>query len=337
MNKKLINVFYNSFPAVISTRNSYIAAANPAAISRIEHFSEGQYLFDIMEPSDVLKFQACFEAAPFSAPFSFPLCGFYGYKWATAVFELIMGRRFAIVFLSREKEADMLKFTDAVNAVNSAEPLSTDSISAEFLSLLLGIPEIIFDPADKTGLFDIHKIFFEIVNRLYEKKDRFACKIRVVENEGMKESSPLLSLMPLQNFIGAVLLILWGIRDISTDRNINVKLCRFGSDTELRFSVNTYNLTSGIRNLEELMEAFPSSTSFFSIADYIAGISQSSVSVLCDKENNLLTLSLIIGSREFDDVDFKSRDPLKYFNSDYCFVADKIEKLFLKYREEEQA
>ena len=104
MQYNVISEFYSERPVVICTGDSCVVCANPAASAKLRHIAEGEKLFDHMEPLDVLKYRAMSDACTSGKPFVFGISGYYGFERACAVFEQIMGRRFATVALYKSGE-----------------------------------------------------------------------------------------------------------------------------------------------------------------------------------------------------------------------------------------
>ena len=307
MNANLIKSYLKEMPAVICTAGSYIAAKNSEAEKQLRWLSKDGKLFDHMSAEYILKYEANFARSLDGDIFLFSLKGPDGEWHAIAVFDSICSRRFSGVFFFKEKKSAE-SFARAVPCILS----KNEKIA--FASVLLEIPEESFEPLDKSGLIDIRSSTLAVMQKL-EGVGVFA---DFSENPAMKEAACIPVDIHLINYLQMALLMILAAKEISEDCGVSVKLCRYGDVAELRVLANLRSSLYGYATVDELMRNFGEAIPYISVCKYIAGISDCIFDVKTSEVG--VTILISINEKKYMDVDFKSRDTLRYFEECYSFA-----------------
>lgn len=307
---KIAKLYFGKTPAVVCTAGSYIALVNEAAQDALSGFHEERYLFDSMDPWDVLKYEATFLSQRDRVTMSFPLHNFYSYKNATAVFERIMGRRFAVVYLSRGEASlsgeDMEK-----------RDVSPDALAKAFIGKLIGLRDSVFDCDDRLGLMDLRESVRRAVSSVEKDID---CRIRITENAAANGLEHIPVDVPLNSFLQMTMLLLSAVSTVCAERRIEVKIVCCNDERELRIYTDTGRLKRRVYDVDALIEEAPALSVLLSTCSYVAGCTDCSLTVRTDSESGRLCASLVFCDTETEKVDFKSRDPYKYFEKEISFV-----------------
>lgn len=307
---KIAKLYFSKTPAVVCTAGSYIALVNEAAMPRFPHFCEGQYLFDSMDPWDVLKYEATFVSPKDRGVLSFSLFGSIGYKYATAVFERIMGRRFAIVYLGN----DLQSLPGGDDVFDDGPP---DKSTAVFIAKLVSLSDDVFDKEDRLGLMDLRDSVGVSLSAIGADID---CRVTVTENEEAQMLDVIPVNVPLNSFLQMGILLLSVLSHISVSREIEIKINCCNDVKELRLSTDSARLKKSISHIDGLIEEFPSVAVLLSVCNYVAGCTGCGLSAYTDIENERVCLVLGLCEPEVERVDFKSRDPYRYMEKELSFV-----------------
>lgn len=319
----IIETFYSNVPAVICAAGSYVAGANDNARMRAGSRFEGNYLFDFMEPSDVLRYEAYFCSNKDEEVFSFPLSGFFGFSYGAAVFESILGRRFAVVFLSGN-EMEVISNVRKILSKKESK-MQNDSIYA-FAKEILAIPEYRFQLNNK-GITDIKsatKASIVRIKSIYRFKD---IDIEVLENEEMKRAYYMPIDISLSVYFELLMLILSAVGETGKERKLKIKLCKYGMSAEVRISVPYKEIVSAVSDIDDLCAVVPASASYITVCEYIAGTANSLLTVKVDGKSGELTYVLSFGEYSDTRTDFKCMTPPEISEDQSLFVLKYIDKL----------
>ena len=314
---KIAKLYFGKTPAVVCTAGSYIALINEAAKAETRELFEERYLFDSMDPWDVLKYESAFLSQKDRLTMTFPLRGFFGYRYATAVFERLMGRRFAVVYLSEE-----CNFSLGEELSCKEETVGGDVRA--FLERLTSLSDRVFDYGDRLGLMDLRESVFKVVSRIEKDID---CRIRVTESAFSRDLDVIPVSVPLNSFMQMTMLLLSALSLVSVERRIEIKIVSCNGESELKIFTDQGKLKKKISDVDALIEEIPALSVLLSTCSFVAGSAGCRLSVRTDSAEDRLCASLILCDTETEKVDFKCRDPYKYFEKELSFVKKYVEAL----------
>ena len=323
MQYNVISEFYSERPVVICTGDSCVVCANPAASAKLRHIAEGEKLFDHMEPLDVLKYRAMSDACASVKPFVFGLSGYYGFERACAVFEQIMGRRFATVALYKSGEEVCPPESLSQMESNTHRP---EEVS-RFLSCLSSVPAEIFGEDDRVAMLDLRETAKKCISEIMRRSSRIDCTVEYEENEELSDYACFPVRVGLPNFMKMTAALLHAANDISYSGKLYVKLCRYGEEGEIRITTDTVRLSCGADGLEAIIDELPSSAVYLTVCDYIAGCSDCTLDAEVSERGDRVTLILTFAGRYPHGADFKSRDQFKYFDALLSETLEQFERL----------
>lgn len=307
-----------------------MAAVNGEASLCFGRSVEGERLFDSMPPLDALRYQAAFESrAPFSLV-RLVLENYYGYRSAAAVFQRIMSRRFAIVWLFRTaKESE-----DFCSAFNK-EPNTPDRyVMAQFISILTSVPAELLDEGTRYGLIDLKSATRRCVNDIRDRCIKVDCKIDVTENNDMSVRKCSPAAIPLGCFMQMLSGMLLCLNEISQSRIIEVRMCAYGDAFEIRAITDALRLGINARDIDSLAAELPSCSSYLALAEFAAGVCGCSLYLRRSDDSETVTLVLDLSENEMGTVDFKSRDQFAYYSETFSAVMYQVSRLVTPRREE---
>ncbi len=315
MEAKIIRSYLSNVPAVICTAGSYIASKNTEARQKLGWLFEGGRLFERMNPESVLKYEAHFASCRVGDAFSFTVNTTDGLWYAVARFDSICTRRFAEVLFFKgrdEMERELEK--------ESSEPTNEEKV--EFASILLGISEESFEPTDKKGLIDLKTSTAHLISKISE----MGISASFCENEEAGCAICIPEDIPMVSYLQMVMMMVLSIAGACRTASVFLKICKYGKNAEVAVGADTFDFV-GIQSCDDLSRAFPSVAAYISLCSYIAGIYGCTLEVRNDSDVGCLSLVLVIGERPLFDVDFKSRDPLLYFDESFEFSKKYIMSL----------
>lgn len=305
MMDQVINTYFSSIPMILCTDGAFIAAGNPAACSRLKHLSEGESLFAYMTPFDALCFETAYDCV-YSNFYKFSLKGYYGFRYAVAVFQRLMGRRFAAVYLFQNKK-DCDTFQKYYNEKGSTGKPSQNQIAA-FVSAITGIDGNGIFEQEEEGLFDLKAITSRTLKDMTTGCDFLDCEVTLVQNKEAESKICIPSAVGVGNYIKILMCMVFVLNDLTTSRKIEVKLCSYGDESELRMTTYTEKLPVGVSDLEGLAASMPGCSARLTLCQYIAGYCGGKLQARTMHDPCQFTLSLILETDIPDDVDLKSRD-----------------------------
>lgn len=318
------NSIYEKVPAVICTAGSYIAAANKVALKEIKHFFEGELLYDSMNPEDILKFEADISSKNGCVSQIIELCDFYGYRCGVAMFRRILGKSFAVVFLFKnleDHEYDILS-----EELKKYDIFKDRGFFLEFIQLNTHseMGKLLEDEKRLINMYDVCRIG---IKEMMRRRDIYNFDISFCENDELKMDMGYFSDIPSRSFLQVLCLASALAGEISVKRQVEIKLCKFGEDVEIRLTTDSGRVNVPVNTLGEISLCVPSATSYAEVCEYVSSRIGCRAFVILSEREGTLTMVFSFGKSEFDDVDFKS--PLKSDRlvKDCGFVLDHIFKL----------
>ncbi|MBQ4067479.1 MAG: hypothetical protein IJD22_07545 [Clostridia bacterium] len=320
----LRNIFVLSLlkevPAVICTAGSYIAAKNALGEKLLGSISEGEHMFDRMTPEHVLQYEAHFETYVVEDVYSFPVEGVPEYPLALAVFDLFFGKRIAAVYFFSRQGA-MNRFLRSYCAKRKP-PEPTGEEKMRVAHLLLKVPEDSYQPFEWRGLIDLRTATKAVVRSFFKAHPSFSLSVSYSENDQMKQSIYMPEQIAMSTYVQIMQYMLLTCEAVSRDGQLSITVERDHMDGTVRFCTAAYPGLCEATSSEELAELCPGVASYLSLCKYVVTVSKAELLVSPSEDKGSLELVLYMKERYFDHVDFKSRDPLLYF--DECFeFADK--------------
>lgn len=306
MMDQVINTYFSNIPMVLCTDGTFVAAGNPAACARLKHLSEGESLFEYMSSFDALCFETAFDCVSQEVSV-FSLKGYHGFRYAVAVFQKLMGRRFAAVYLfQNKKDCDIFQRYYKGQAAEGKP--SQNRISA-FVSAITGIDAgRIREPEDE-GLFDIKTVTVRTLKDMTADCDFLDCEINFVQNKEAESRTCIPSAIGVGNYIKLLMCMIFVLNDLTTSRKIEVKLCSYGDAFEIRMATYTEKFPIGVSNLDGLSSSLPGCSTRLTLCRYIAGYCGGELQARTMHDDTCqFTLSLTLSADIPDDVDLKSRD-----------------------------
>ncbi len=310
MDQSMVGSFFSHMPMVICTSSSTVVQANPSASAKLKRIAEGEKMFDYMDPYDILRFEAAFTEGEERIVLNFPIAGYHGFHYAASVHTRLMGRKFAGVYLFHSKK----NFDDCRQAVFADRGIDTNAKTTEFIKLIADIPEELFPNGGQT-MFDLRAGLRMAVSDAARKCDFIDCELEFADDSEDDECIP--TGVNMDQFLRMILLMLGAMNNITSSRHIDIKLCRYGEDSEVRITTKTEAIDSVVSNADGLVEAVPGISMMVSACDWLAGCSRCAFSVNVSDDCNNVTLALMMPSRYSEDVDFKSCDQFSKYNT--CF------------------
>ncbi len=324
--------FEDGVPALLCARGSYVAAVNGEALRVFDSSAEGERLCEFMTPLDALRFQASFESRSPLSVLILKLNNYRGFKAAAVVFQRIMSRRFAVVWLFETAEK-CESFCECIN-IGPDVGRNIDALS-RFMSLLTSIPEKLLDEGARYGLLDLKAATRRCVDDIKNYCGNMDCIVDITENDDMmaRECSPVP--IPLGCFMQMISSMLLCMSDISQSRIIGVRLCGYGDESEIRMSVDALRLSVNARDIDSLIKELPSCAVYLSIGEFAAGVSGCELSLRRSEDFETVTLILSFRREPFGAVDFKSRDQFAYYAEELEALSEQLNRLITLRREAE--
>ncbi len=299
-------------PAVICTAGSYISAANSHRGEWNSTPEIGARLYDYMAPFDALCFEAHYAHSEDSI-LAFPLKCFFGFNFGYAYFTTLAGRRFGAVLLFKNKKAflewekDRAKLSDSEYKIMLLPYISTLSSLSDF-------------DTDKNVLFDLKGATYSTVKNVMNSRTCEGFSVFVTQNTEMEKTSCMPEGIPLSAYVQMLVNMLLVMGTVSDERSLEIRLCRYSICSEVRVTTEIELYDACITDIETLIQLYPAVNSCLSACRYVAGLYNSELTVIF--ENGRLTLVLSLKEREYDDTDFKSRDPLSGFADAFSFAYE---------------
>lgn len=318
------NSIYEKVPAVICTAGSYIAAANNAVLKELKHFSEGELLYNSMKPEDILKFEADFTAKEDCISENFEICDFYGYRQGVAMFRKLLGKSFAVVFLYKNLSEDEYKIL--MEELKNYDILKDHSFFKEFVQLSThrGMENLL---DDEKRLINMYDVCFLGIKEMQRRRDIYNFDISFLENDILKTDTGYFSDIPPRSFLQVLFLACAIVGEITVDRRVEIKLCKYGEDVEIRLTTDRGRISVPVRTLEEVSACIPSAGTYIDTCEYVASRVGCMTFVLFPETSENITVVFSFGKSEFEDIDFKSPWNTERLVSDCDFVIDKILKI----------
>lgn len=301
----VIETYFSDIPMLLCADGAYIAEGNPAARSCLKHLSEGQSLYDYMIPYDAMRFETAYSCVS-SEILTFPLQGYYGYHYAAAIFQKLMGRKFAAVYLFHtQKECRIFKeYCENRKQVGTQ---NQEQVSA-FVAAITGIDSSRFSKLEEDGLFDLKAVTVRTLDDMVAVCDFLDCDVCLSQNEEAEEKPCIPSAVGTGNYIKMLMCMIYVLNHLTTNRKIDVRLCSYGEETEVRMTTKAERLPAGISDLEGLMDSVPGCAAKLSLCEYIAGRCGGRLQARTMHDVGQITLVLTLTPNVPDDVDLKSRD-----------------------------
>ena len=316
-----INSIYEKVPAVICTAGSYIAAANKGALKELKRFCEGELLYDSMRPEDILKFEADLLARDDCISPVFRLRDFYGYRQCVAMFRKILGKSFAVVFLFKNLRDD--EYEELAEELAGYDIFRDRSFFREFIQLSnhSEMGRLADDEARLINMYDVCRIG---IKEMMRRRDIYNFDISFCENDGLKRDTAYFSDVPLRSFLQVLFLAAALAGEITVERQVGIKLCRYGNDVEIRVTTDCGRVNAPVNTLGELSLCIPSAASYAETCEYVSSRLGCTAFVLFSEREDRITLVFSFGKSEFEDVDFKSPLKLERITDDCGFVLGNI-------------
>jgi len=259
-----------------------------------------------MSSFDALCFETAYDCVSQDV-FTFCLKGYHGFRYAVAVFQKLMGHRFAAVYLCQNK-----KCCDVFQKYykgRSAEGKPSQSKISAFVSAITGIDaDRVMNPEDE-GLFDIKSVTVRTLKDMAADCDFLDCEISFVQNKEAESKTCIPSAIGVGNYIKLLMCMIFVLNDLTTSRKIEIKLCSYGDESEIRMTTYTEKLPVGVSNLEGLSSSLPGCSTRLTLCRYIAGYCGGELQARTMRDDTCqFTLSLTLSTDIPDDVDLKSRD-----------------------------
>ncbi len=318
---------YEKVPAVICTAGSYIAAANSCAMKDLRHFFEGELLYDSMRPEDILKFEADFLAKEKSISSSFELFDFHGYRRGVAIFRRILGKSFAVVFLFRtltDTEYEIMS-----ENLNEYDIFKDRSFFEEFIQISShkNMEKLL---EDENRLFSMYEMCRLGIEEMQRRRDVYNFDILFRENDDIKTDTVFFSDIPLSSFLQVLFLATTIAGEITVERKVEIKLCKYGEDVEIRVTSDVGRVNVPVNTLRELSLCIPAACSYVDTCEYVASKVGCRTFVLLSQRSEKLTMVFSFGKGEFEDVDFKSSLKTERIIKNCTFVLDNILNMKLR-------
>ena len=331
MINKPIESIYEKVPAVICTAGSYIAAINNAALRDVKGFSRGEVLYDSMRPEDILKFEADLLSGENGMSQVFELCGFYGFRRGVALFRRLLGKSFAVVFLFKDPtEAEDESFIEHLSCYDL---LGDRSFFNEFIRISFHVDLGGF--SDENRLMDMYDICRTGVIEMARRRDIYSFDISFCENNNEKSNMGYFSDVPMRSFLQVLFLAALIAGEITVERRVEVRLCKYGDDVEIRLTTDHGRVNIPVNTLDELALCVPSASSYVNTCEYVASRVGCSTFVLFSQEQKKLSMVFSFGKSEFEDVDFKCPMKNEMILKNCAMVLDRVHKLMLSNAKEQ--
>ena len=320
----VIDMYFSNIPMVLCADGAFVAEGNAAACSRLKHLSEGETLFSHMTPFDALRFEAAYDCTS-DELLTFPLKGYHGFHFAAAAFEKLMGRRFATVYLfQNKKECDI--FCQYYKNREQVGRQSQERISS-FMSAITGIDSTRFSGPEDEGLFDLKAVTARALQDMTSACDFLDCETTFVQNKEAEGKPCIPSAVKIGNYIKMLMCMVYVLNDLTTSRKIEVKLCNYGEESELRMSTYTEKLPVGVSDLEGLIDSMPSCATRLTLCQYVAGCCGGTLQARTMQGTGQILLILTLSPCIPGDVDLKSRDQFYGYQTVFDRTADWIRKI----------
>lgn len=323
MMDQVINTYFSNIPMVLCTNDAFVAAGNPAACSRLKHLSEGESLFAYMSSYDALCFETAYDCAAEDV-FAFPLKGYHGFRYAAAVFKKLMGHRFAAVYLFQNKK-DCDTFQKYYKHKGATDKPSQDKVSA-FVSAITGIDAD--GELEDEGLFDVKCVTARILKDMTVGCDFLDCEVTFSQSKEAESKTCIPSAIGVGNYIKLLMCMIFVLNDLTTNRKIDVKLCSYGDESEIRMTTYTEKLPVGVSDLDGLALGQPGCAARLTLCKYIAGYCGGVLQARTMHDDVCqFTLSLTLSTDIPDDVDLKSRDQFVGYQRLFDHALDWMRKI----------
>ncbi len=320
----VIDMYFSNIPVVLCADGAFVAEGNAAACSRLKHLSEGETLFSHMTPFDALRFEAAYDCAS-DEMISFPLKGYHGFRYAAAVFQKLMGRRFATVYLfQNQKECDI--FRQYYKNREQVSRQSQERISS-FMSTITGIDSSRFSRPEDEGLFDLKAVTARALHDMMSACDFLDCETTFVQNKGAEGKPCIPSAVGIGNYIKMLMCMVYVLNDLTTSRKIEVKLCNYGQEPEVRMTTYTEKLPVGVSDMDGLIDSMPSCATRLTLCQYVAGCCGGMLQARTMHDTGQILLILTLSPDIPDDIDLKSRDQFYGYQTLFDRTADWIRKI----------
>ena len=320
----VIDMYFSNIPMVLCADGAFVAEGNAAACSRLKHLSEGETLYSHMTPFDALRFEAAYDCTS-EEMLTFPLKGYHGFHYAATVFKRLMGRRFATVYLFQNKR-DCDIFCQYYKNREQVGGQSPEKVSS-FMSAITGIDSSRFSKPEEEGLFDLKAVTARALRDMMSACDFLDCETTFVLNKEAEGKSCLPSAVGIGNYIKMLMCMIYVFNDLTTSRKIEVKLCNYGEESELRMTTYTEKLPVGVSDLDGLIDSIPSCATKLTLCQYVAGCCGGMLQARTMRDTGQILLLLTLSPNIPDDVDLKSRDQFYGYQPLFDRAADWIQKI----------
>lgn len=301
----VIETYFSNIPMLLCADGGYIAEGNAAARERLKHFSEEASLYDHMVAYDAMCFETAYNCVS-DEILTFPLKGYYGFRYAAAVFQKLMGRRFAAVYLFQNQK-ECMTFREYCKNRKQVGRQTQEQISA-FVTAITGIDSSRFSKPEEDGLFDLKAITICTLDDLVAACDFLDCDVTFTQNKEAEGMSCIPSAIGTDNYIKMLMCMVYVLNHLTTNRKIEVKLCNYSEETEVRMTTKAEKLPVGISDLDGLASSVPGCTAKLTLCQFIAGRCGGKLQARTMHDTGQISLVLTLTPNVPDDVDLKSRD-----------------------------
>ena len=317
---RIIDIYYDSLPCILCTADSYIASANDALRKKLSQDVEGELLYNSMKASDALLFDSLFEDGKGEREMSFDLRDFHGYFHACAFVGTVEEQRLAIVVLDTASKEDFCHPSVGCDLCKMTKDQRADSF-ADMVCKASGAG----DGACST--IDLKRECAGLKDSLLRSKLFSNGSFSFSENRKFKSCDTAPVKLGQRCFLKLFLLSAFAALRLSANDKVDVRLCKYLRQYEIRFETQCSFFDSSRLSAQEIEGADLQAASALVACAKIAKNLICPIDISVKKEGNKLCLGFSFGEGEYDEVDFKSREALIGFESDFAFVERAICKM----------